>query len=435
MSKFLFALASLFVFQAHALTTSDLEVFRYEVRFTNPDCSDYYYNGDVRDQKGRKLDKKPSSYCTSSDGRRAGKNPNSPIRKVMDWVNDRDTKDITLLTFSLSNSEFIKGICEAAQRSVDVQVVMDDGTDPASTDDLIKKLKTCNEGKGKPIRVTLRGGGRGLGIHHNKLLLINSNQKDQPLKLAYGSANFSSGLVLHHENWSFVEVQKNSYFAQKHLCLKDGVLEAGGDRASFTKFINDCVEGIRYEEESDISFKISPVEGNEEMKLIQGALKKAKFVDLAAHRFSNTDLLKGLHSFIQSENPSHLRMTFDDDMFWAVKTKKGFGDQDSNEARIVGGFLNDGVQVHFAQTEHRQHLLHHNKYIIFKDSLNEAFAVHTGAGNLTGAAFRNNFENFYFITRRDIIDQYQKQYDRFFDEVATSSDEMPNTAEPDLRKN
>ena len=128
-------------------------------------------------------------------------------------------------------------------------------------------------------------------------------------------------------------------------------------------------------------------------------------------------------------------MIFDDDMFWAVKTGAKFGDQDANEARVVGGFVKSGASVRYMETEHRQHLLHHNKYLIFRDSRGEATAVHTGAGNLTGAAFRTNFENFYFISRPDIVAEFDAQYDRLFKEVATSAGDMPTVAEPDLRKN
>ena len=238
------------------------------------------------------------------------------------------------------------------------------------------------------------GGEGGLGIHHNKLLAINMEQAG-PLKLAFGSANFSSGLVLHHENWNFVEVQKNSYFAQKHICMIKAVKEYGQSKAKLRSGFSDCVSAIDYPEEQDVRLFFAPLEGKDAMDDLTDQIRKGAYVDLAAHRFSNRNLISSLFSFIQRVSPQALRLLFDDDMFWSVKDGRGFGNQDSNEARIVNSFIKEDVSPHYLQTEDRDRLLHHNKFVIVRDSAFRPRFLHTGAGNLTQSGFYRNFENFY----------------------------------------
>jgi len=419
--------------QAKAIKSTDLDLFEYEVRFTNPDCPIYEYDRPVRSQSGDLLFKKPRTYCNQKDMRRASRAAHSPIRKVLQWVNSSETKDITVLTFSLSNSSFINALCKAQKRDVDVQIVMDDGTDPEKTRQTISRIKKCKNSQGHSIEVLIRGGEGGLGIHHNKLLAINAKTDNAPLQIAYGSANFSSGLVLHHENWSFVTVQKNSYFAQNHLCMLEGVIAHGRSKTRFKEYINDCKDEITFEKESDITLYIAPIEGDQSMEQITRAMLRAKQVDLAAHRFSNRSLIDGLYSFIEKNGASKLRMFFDDDMFWAAKDGRGFGNQDRNESRLVRGFLKAGVEPHYAQTEDRQHLLHHNKFVLLRDSKGQPTALHTGAGNLTNAAFNKNFENFYFITRPDVLEKYARQYSYLFEEVGTHGRDMPVDREPSFK--
>ncbi len=430
MFRVIFIGFSLFLssFHVQAFTTRDLNTFEYEVRFTNPKCSEYYYVNPVYSFQGERLNKKPDSYCNHSDARKAGRLKSSPLYKVNQWVKSEDTRDITLLTFSLSNTSFIRALCGAAQKDIEVTIRLDEGTDPQRTRDLIRQMRRCHK-NGKKIDIETRGGTGGLGIHHNKLLMIN-RKGSGPMKLAYGSANFSSGLVLHHENWSFVTIQKDSFFAQTHECMVEGVDKYAGGAKSFKDYINKCKSSIKYPKESDIELFIAPAEARESMQKITAAINKSQAVDLAAHRFSARPLLEALHDLI--DRNGSLRMTFDDDMFWAAKSGRGFGNQDANEARIVRKFLARDISPFYLETEHRQHLLHHNKYLLFKDQNKRPFALHTGAGNLTNAAFSRNFENFYFITRSDILKKFETQYNYVVQNLATQAEDMPTVSEPEI---
>ncbi len=76
------------------------------------------------------------------------------------------------------------------------------------------------------------------------------------------------------------------------------------------------------------------------------------------------------------------------------------------------------------QTNQNLFLLHHNKYIIF-DFEKEQDAVHCGAGNFTQAAFSKNFENYYYITIPEIVEEFKQQYDHVWNDLATKQQDMP----------
>ncbi len=51
--------------------------------------------------------------------------------------------------------------------------------------------------------------------------------------------------------------------------------------------------------------------------------------------------------------------------------------------------------------------------------------VFNGAGNFTSAAFNKNFENFYYIEIPEVVDAYKKQYDLYYNQMATAPGDMP----------
>ena len=79
------------------------------------------------------------------------------------------------------------------------------------------------------------------------------------------------------------------------------------------------------------------------------------------------------------------------------------------------------------ETNHTEHLLHHNKYLVFNmpAGSRKASAVFSGAGNLTGAGFNTNFENFYYVEITAVVDAYNVQYDHVWDELATATNDLP----------
>ena len=60
-----------------------------------------------------------------------------------------------------------------------------------------------------------------------------------------------------------------------------------------------------------------------------------------------------------------------------------------------------GVKVRYMETNQGNGYLHHNKFMVFKTPQGES--VFAGAGNFTGTAFSDNFENFYFLGKRTLV--------------------------------
>ena len=100
-----------------------------------------------------------------------------------------------------------------------------------------------------------------------------------------------------------------------------------------------------------------------------------------------------------------------------------------------------GVQVKLMETNSNEHQLHHSKYFIFADQ--DGFkAVLTGSANLTGAAFKTNWENTYYVMIPEVVKAFADHYVYTWDKLATAPDDLPLTGsvadlleeEPALKK-
>jgi hypothetical protein len=80
------------------------------------------------------------------------------------------------------------------------------------------------------------------------------------------------------------------------------------------------------------------------------------------------------------------------------------------------------------ETNHSQHLLHHNKYLVLNmpAGSERPSAVFCGAGNLTGTAFQSNLENFYYVEIPEVVAAYNRQYDHVFADLATATGDLPS---------
>src|SRR5690606_29498609 len=80
-------------------------------------------------------------------------------------------------------------------------------------------------------------------------------------------------------------------------------------------------------------------------------------------------------------------------------------------------------ETRYMETNQHEHLLHHNKFIVFEEN-GEAF-VFGGAGNFTNQAFKSNFENYYAIFIPEVVREYQKQYRHLWEDLATPYKDLP----------
>jgi len=397
----------------------------YRVLFTNPVCKKYAYGPDqnVTSEGGEKLLAKPENvFCSHFDSAVSGNRPESPQFQLLEWIKDPATTEIFFTYLSYSNSAVTKELCKAiSERDVKVTFIIDSSSDRAKADELLAcKSKTAENAP----RFEMRGHEGGIGFAHNKIFIVNPNA--DKMRIAFSSGNMSSGVVLHHENWHFITLPSKTFFAQEHICVMNAELDHHASKSEYRASLNECRAAIPFKEESDIKAFFAPADGSRASTTLMNAVKTATSIDVAAHRFSYTTLVKALGARLSGSKKPKMRIVTDDDTWWAGHGHVT-GDNQSFEYWNIKGLTDQGAEVKWMETNHGEHLLHHNKYLILNQSKSGGpSAVFGGAGNLTGTAFNENWENFYYITIPEVVEQFRKQYDHVWNDLGTDTNDLPS---------
>lgn len=403
---------------SQAVKLSDYQPFIFEPLFTNPVCQTYKYDRGLLTDSGKTIESKPTNvYCKSSDEAASVARKDSPQYRLKEWISSAETKELYLAYLSFSSKAIASSLCEAAKRGVKINMVLDSGetNEPNKDAELVKKC-----GKADQVKVTYRGETGGLGYAHNKIMIVNPGQN--VVKIVFSSGNMSSGTSTNHENWNFITTSGKSYFAQTHKCVVDGMVKAGDTKKNFTTFMTNCRVNIQAPPETDIKVYFAPVDGKEALAMVAKAAGEAQLVEAMSHRFSG-DVARLFGNLLsQGKN---VKFILDDDIYWAFKLRKDVGRNSSIEAfKLYKDLINKGMETRFLQTNQQMFQLQHNKLIVFSSEKGPT-AVFNGAGNFTSAAFSKNFENFYYITIPSVVVAYKKQYDKYFNEMATIEADMP----------
>jgi hypothetical protein len=406
-----------------------LEYDSWEVLATNPTCKEYAYPEDteVYSVAGERLVAKPKDvFCTRFDSSASGSRPESPQYRLIEWIQDPTTTEIFFTYLSFSNSKVTKELCTAiTERNVKVTFVLDSSSDTAKADELL----ACTPDPEKfpepnMPRFESRGHTPGIGYAHNKIFMVNPGA--ETIKFAFSSGNMSSGVVLHHENWHFITLPAATHFAQAHLCVIEAELEHYQSASEFRAFLKTCRADIPYPEEGDAKVFFAPAEGSRASKALTDAIAKADDIRIAAHRFSYTTMINALVKRLDGWEPPAVRLVADDDMYWAGRDE-AVGDNSAFEFYKTRSLVNRGGEVKWMETNHYEHLLHHNKFLVFDMPEGTPDGFFGGAGNLTGTAFGENWENFYYVTIPDVVEKMGAYHDHLFNDLATAEDDMPET--------
>jgi|GEM_PF-2045833 len=477
-----------------------LQFASYEVLFTNPLCGQYSHEdgAGITDLEGDPVTGKPKNvYCRDDhdrklnfDGETGEGRVTSPLFRIVDWVSDtNDGDEIFMAYLSFSDDDVFDALCDASGRGVDITFVVDKKNNSTTDPDHATRLESCG------ATVLKRGGGK-IPFAHAKLMMINPDKAgpdgndEEFLRMTFGSGNMSTGTYLHHENWHFLEVARESYFVEAHKCLRDALVAhdhtSGGDgKSEFADRIDDCTDKITtdlgLEEEDDMKAYFVPALSNRkrQQKLMRALIAASPELDMGVHRIGSKTIIDPLTSRLEdNSDPVKLRLIADDDLFWrnpvapAQFKEEGFngpGDvnaiQDLEDAdKDSNGNRRGRFEQKFMETATRQ--FHHNKFIIFNDidDLDAAIeadsdkntevslapakeAVMMGAANITGTGFNTNFENNYITTIPVVVDAFQAQFALMWDgegplpeghsvaPMATAIEDMPrelvHVTEPD----
>jgi hypothetical protein len=399
---------------------SDYSPYEYDVRFTNPVCKTYKYEEPIESRSGDWLTQKPkNAYCRKDDATKSGERQSSPQSKLLSWINDPNTSEIFFTYLSFSNKEVKEALCTAIEeRDVKVRFVLDSGTSLTQAESLLDCQASDEE---LNPELYLRGHVSGVGYAHNKIFIINPSSEDE-IKIAFGSGNMSSGIVLHHENWHFVTTDPESHFAQSHLCVMNAEIFHATSGRKFRSYMRECLGEIANEPEEDIKIFFVPGQGKEATEQIADALYWAEEVKLAAHRFSYNDLIEMLEDGLKNSY-FNLRLVFDDDLFWVGQPGTSRRPNTRHEYRKAQSLIRLGADARYIETNHRHHLLHHNKFIVFKSG--ERRAAFFGAGNFTGTAFSTNLENFYYVEIPKVAKAMSRQFEHLFNDLGTAEKDLP----------
>lgn len=402
---------------ALAVKLTDYKPFAFEALFTNPVCATYNYDRPVTTESGKTVTAKPKNvYCKQSDEAASVARSTAPQYRLKEWISSPDTKELYLSYLSFSNKNIAKALCDAVSRGVKLTMVLDHGEERLPNKDA-ETLKNC--GRSGLVQVNYRGSTGNLGYAHNKILVVNPGQK--VVKIVFSSGNMSSGTSTNHENWNFITTSGDSYFAGAHKCVVESMISGGDTRDNFRTALNDCRAKIKAQPESDIKVFFSPIDGRAALSQVQSAGNSATDISAMSHRLSG-DVARTFQSLLAKGKP--VRFVLDDDIYWAKKLGVDTGRNTTVEAaKIYRDLIAKGMKTRFLQTNQSIYQLQHNKFIVY--NFGSTGAVFNGAGNFTSAAFNNNFENFYYITIPEVVDAYKKQYDLYFNQMATAEDDMP----------
>ncbi len=394
----------------------------YSVLFTNPVCRRYAYPNPIESNAGSPIVAKPENvFCAPQDAAASAARETSPQHKLISWIRDPEVTEIFFAYLSFSNKVVGAELCKAVQeRNVKITFVLDRETEL----DAANQLLACRPGNGKPElapRMELRGHDATIGYAHNKVFMFNP-RSDKP-RIVFSSGNLSSGVVLHHENWHFLRVPARTHFAKAHLCLMDGMLEHYRTKQEYKAFIKGCRDGGGVGEEADLKTFFVPGDGGRATEFVTAGVRSATEIAMAAHRFSFSTLRSEIGQRLDDRQKPRVRLVVDDDIWWAGHGQE-VGPNTRDEYFNVQDLRKVGVDVRYMETNHAAKSLHHNKFIVFNTPQGDA--VFAGAGNLTGTAFTDNFENFYYITVPEIVAAMKQQYEHLWS-LASPEEKLPKT--------
>jgi len=421
-----------------AASITEADHYKYEVFFTNPICKAYPYAETTYANDGTVLRSKPANvYCKRGDKKSNYERVDSPNFNLRKLINNKDVSSLFLTYLSFSDSKVTKAVCEAIKkRNVAVTLIIDSKNNTSERRAQGAMGKFDEISKCRPLKSALKPGEKanipntmtrgnigGLGYAHNKIIIAKFKSKPTKTTIVFSSGNMSSGTILHHENWHFLTTSTETHFYEVHQCIKKGMIDFGSSKSIFKKFIEKCRSAIQAKEESDIRVYIVPSDGKRAMDNLVANMKKAKSIDVAVHRLTHPDFINGMMNEAKKKD---VRLLVDDDVYWAGVTGANVGSSMPNESSNMNRVRRSGAEVRYMETNEAGRLLHHNKFVVFNFGEGKG-AVHTGAGNFTKAAFTKNFENYYFITIPDVVQQFKDQFNKMFNELATTYNKLPST--------
>jgi hypothetical protein len=414
--------------------------------------------------------------CTQSDftvsSQPAALNPyrktDSPLNRIQEWIEGTAPGDeLFIASFSFSMVSVASWTCAAAQRGVEVKVFMHE---PDYGNQALDAIRLCPQVELLEYKSSSR-------LAHLKTIVIVDNQNHK-VRVSFQSGNISSGTWGHHENWNFVTQDREHWFSQDHICLRDAIHEESLQNLSqLYRELDTCrarhgVDEARAQDPWMRTYFIPKTGGTyddrKELDRLVDEVALAKEVWIAAHHMTEPTLIQALTQKLKQDPTFRVKMLVDSELYWAgyqdavtqgLSWKvdgRVFGESDSLTSYCLWGLTEAqarnvrcslfnwsaynsensprtlseaGADLRFIESNHLSRLLFHNKFIIFHYAQPEngiLGSVFTGAGNLTAAGFDKNFENYYWVRIPHIYEAFGQQFEVLYAK-ATQEKDLPIT--------
>ena len=419
---------------------------------------------------------KPGVYCFQSDSDASVERPDSVYSRIKDMLSSTTDKDtIKISTFSFSERRINKLLCDALTRGTRVQIVY------GSPSTVVEGLGSgsCTAPLKAEIFYGGASGGESARLQHSKYILVERPGTNQA-SLTFQSANITSGVSLHHENWTFVELPLRDALIVQHQCHFGALFGAHFNKPDvgvegFRASIKQCMEAntaAMLAPELAIQPYFVPsqtgdkLDGRRAIDDLVSEIGNADAIDVISHHLTYKPLLEALTAALQ--RGAAVRVILDNELFWvgnsalnrdaggeplfktadnraALRDSSGAApfDHYSSTALFVRGcsrgasFAIDeyetlvplfaaGAVVRYIEANPRESLFQHNKFLVMRRG-GEVSAVFTGAGNLSSAGFTRNGENFYLIKEPVLLKRFGEQYGYLWNTLATPPEKLPVT--------
>ena len=329
-----------------------------------------------------------------------------------------DKADIFLATYSYNNFNLSDFLCEQTRNNSNVTIIADFSyAGHAALNVLAEK---CEGPKVKILYLAKKDLEQELPIHHNKLLMIKSENSDN-VNIIFGTANATlSSFGMHFELWNSAVTHRESNFARQHDCFKQALISAAEEEAGplqedgakiFNIKLSSCRNffNIAGFEEALEKEGIAPLFIPADSQIAEEALKDAvnnapagSEIVGAAHLLTSSSVIRALMR--ASARGVKVRIVTDDD------TLSGHVDSYETAKTYRKNLKNSGIEFKFIETNHTIPQLMHMKFLLIDRKL-----LITGSGQFSHAALHQNYENFYFSNNKALIKQYQNLFDKLWD--------------------
>jgi hypothetical protein len=318
-----------------------------DVVFTNPECPSRPYEGFIapvdvtslasgggiqfdppnvvssttvplRDGQGSRSHTRKGTYCFWQDAEATDARPNSVFQKLKAAIESMEHDDqILISTFSFSNRPIASLLCEALGRGASVELVT--GSASALAADLASG--ECRGGVATWRDGSSVSSGR---LQHAKFMLLTDSSAGETT-VTFQSANLSSGVNLHHENWTFIKAQSDAPFVQRHLCQFAALRDAHfNDPQSSIDAFRSAYAGCHGAQPSEPNLAIEPFfvpattngksDGQRAMEALIHEIEHSEQVDVISHHLTNKKLVGALIAALGRGN--RVRLIMDDELFW-----------------------------------------------------------------------------------------------------------------------